>query len=128
MEEVAAQLRKIPQFRSVAGFPADSVTVPGAVVGYPTITYHGTYANGAEEFALPVWVVVGKVAEQAARGKLAPFCKSSGPQSVMATLEAGEYTSLDSLTVQTMEPDTITIGTETYLAARFDTQIIGQGG
>lgn len=128
MDEVAGRLKQIPDFLSVSPHPADSVTVPAAVVGYPEVEFHTTYARGSDRMTLPIWVLVGRVSEQAARAKMAPWLSGSGSRAVLAVLEASGYTSLDSLTVQRAVPDTITVGTTDYLAAMFECDIIGQGG
>lgn len=127
MDEVAEKLRTIPKLVSVQAHAASSITVPGAVLGYPSMQYHVTYARGATRMTLPIWVVIAKASDEAARDKLSAFASDSGPSSVIAVLEAGSYTQFDELTVTSMEPDSITVGTSDYLAAMFSLDLIGRG-
>lgn len=127
MEEVAARLGTIKGLR-VFSYPADSLSPPAAAVLYPdAITYDETYGRGMDRMTLPVLVVVGKVHDRSSRGQIAAYCNGSGPASVKAAVEAGDYTSCDSVRVTGVEFPTATIGGTEYIAAMFDLDIAGQG-
>lgn len=126
MQEIADQLDTIDGLRPY-GWAAESVTVPGAVVGYPEITFDATYGRGMDRWDLPVWAVVAKASNRGAREQMSKFASGGGISTFKQVLEAGSYTSLDVLRAATATPDQITIGTSDYLAYRFDLEIAGQG-
>lgn len=128
MDEIAARLKTISEFRSVWEYPPGSVTPPAAMLSYPdSYNPHGTYQRGAAAITLPVVVVVGKVTDRTSRDLLSQFVADSGPSSVVAVLEAKGYTAFDSLTVTGIEFDTVTIGATDHIAALFDCDIFGSG-
>jgi hypothetical protein len=127
MQEVADRLDTITGLR-VDGYPAGSVTPPAAVLSYPEVTYDETMRRGMDRYVLPVWVLVGKVSDRAARATIAPYLDGGGPKSVKTVLEADPYDSLDSVRVQRADPDVVSVGGVEYLAYQFTLDIAGPGG
>ena len=127
MDEVAAQLDTITGLR-VYGFPADSITPPAAVLAYPDlVTFDQTYGRGMDRLTLPVLVIVGKVTARTSRDNLVPYADGSGTKSIKAVVEAGTYTSCDTVRVVTADFDVIRVGGIDYAAAQFDLDITGSG-
>lgn len=126
MQEIADRLDTIDGLR-VHGYPADSVTPPAAVLGYPDVTYDETMRRGLDRYSLPLWILVGKVSDRAARVAIAPYLDGAGVRSVKSVLEAALFVSLDSLRVQSAEPDVIAIASVEYLAYQFTIDIAGTG-
>lgn len=130
MDEVAGRLRTIPSLANrTHAHPPDAISPPAAIVSYPdSLDPHGTYNRGIALIKkLAVVVVVGRVSVRAARDKIAAYCHSSGPESVVAVLESGTYTAFGELTVMNIGFDTITIAATDYIAAIFDLDIAGSG-
>jgi hypothetical protein len=127
MDEVAARLATIEGLR-VFAYPTDSVAPPAAVVSFPeNITFDETYGRGMDRMTLPVVVAVGKPYARSTRPLLAAYCNGSGPASVKAALEAGDYASCDVVRVTGIDFDVVTIAGTDYMAALFDLDIAGAG-
>lgn len=70
MDELAEALlsENVP---NVYAWPAESVSVPCAVVGYPTsLNFDGVMGRGADTVEFPVYILVGKANSKAARDRL----------------------------------------------------------
>jgi hypothetical protein len=127
MDEIADELDTIAGLR-VFPYPPDSITPPAAIVAYPEeIQFDATYDRGADTLALPVIVAVGKVHDRNTRNLVADYCAGTGAKSVKAVVEAGTYTTFDTVRVDRAELDIVTIGSADYLAAIFNLDIIGDG-
>lgn len=127
MTEVAEQLDTIAGLR-VFDWPVGSAVPPFAFVDYPTsYGFDKGYARGMDQLNLPVVVAVAKVGDRTAKDRLGQYVDGSGSKSVKAVLEAGTYTSFDSLRVQSVEFDVYQLGDSKYLAATFDIDVAGQG-
>lgn len=127
MDQVAAQLDTITDLRCYA-YPPDVVYPPAAIVSYPdAYTFDETYGRGMDRLSLPVVLVVGKVSDRAARDELGAYADGSGSQSVKAVVEAGTYTAFDSVRVESVDFDVVTIAATDYMAALFSLDIVGTG-
>ena len=126
MREMADKLAAITKLNRYA-FPSDSITPPAVVVGFPEITFDRTYGRGMDTFLLPVWVVVGRLGDQSAAENLAAYSDGSGEASVKEQIQAGTYTSFDTVRVTSALPDNPTFGGVEYLAYMFDLDIAGDG-
>lgn len=128
MQEVADRLDTIAGLR-VFAYPTDQPPpIPAAIVSYPdSYTYDATYGRGMDRMELPVWLVVGKVSDRAARDQITKYLDGSGADSVKAVLESGTWTEFDTVRVMSVEFDVIRIGGIDYLAAGLTLDIAGQG-
>jgi hypothetical protein len=127
MQAVSDQLDTIVGLNCYA-WPSSTVSPPAAVIAYPeSIDPDLTYRRGKGRISLPVWVVVGNVSEKSTRDAIAAYVNSSGPASVVAVLDAGTYTAFDTLHVESIEFDVVTIGAVDYLGALFTLDISGSG-
>jgi len=127
MDEVSGRLDTIAGLRCYP-YPVATVTPPAAVVSYPdTYTYDATYGRGMDRMSLPVVLVVGKVSDRAARDTLGAYCDGSGTKSVKQVLEGGTYTAFDSLRVESIEFDVVSIAGVDYMAGVFTVDIAGSG-
>lgn len=126
MDQLRTRLRTIAGLRVVR--PGERVIPPAAVVLFPDrITFDATYGRGRDTMALPVAVLVGKVVDRAAEKTLGAYCNGNGPKSLKAVLERNGYTAMESVTVPSIEPSTITLTAVDYLAAVADLIIVGKG-
>lgn len=109
---------------------AKTVNPPAAVITLPeSMAFHYQYGpDSAEIRDLMVIVLVGRAESRAALGNLMDYVRQYGPKSVKAALEDFAYTTLDSLTVNSVEFDAVTYGDVPYLGAVFHTHIVGRAG
>lgn len=106
---------------NVYDYPAESVTVPCIVVGYPTdIEFDTAFQRGGDRLTVPVWYVVGKGTTKFARDALSVVL--AGVASVKSQLDGD--TDFGDVRVTDASIDEITIGAVTYIAARFDTEVL----
>lgn len=127
MDELAGQLETISDLR-VFAFPADNVSPPAAIVGYPeTITFDVSMGRGVDQIDIPVFVVVGRLTDRTARDALGPYCDGAGDQSIKQTLQAGTYTELSSVRVASIDFDVVSMAAVDFLAAIFNLNVFGPG-
>jgi hypothetical protein len=127
-DELTARLDTIAGLRCF-GYPPPTVVPPAAIVSYPgSITFDETYGRGMDRIPdWPVLIVQGKATDRTARERIYDFAAATGPKSIKAILEAGEYASLDTIRVMSCEFDVVTIGGVDYISALFTLDIAGQG-
>lgn len=127
MDELATRLDTIAGLR-VYNHPPDAVSVPAAIVTYPgTLQFDKTYQRGMDQLDPSVVALVGKVTTKSARDTMAAYCRGSGTSSFKEVLEAGTYTSCDTVRVVSVDFDMVTMSGIEYLAATFALDITGQG-
>lgn len=121
MDGVAASLLAATVAPNNYAFPAQAVTVPCTVVGYPTIEYDLTMGRGADTWVVPVWFVVGKANTASSRDKLS--AAMIGANSVKTALDGAH--SWGDARVMRAEPSEIVIGEATYLASKSECEVYG---
>lgn len=127
IDDIADELDDIAEL-NVYPFAAEHVTVPAAVIGYPeSYEFDQTYGRGSDRMTLPIFVLVGKVSDRAARDALGAYVNGSGTSSIKANLEGGSYSSFDSLRVQSVEFETISVAGQEFLAGVFSVDVFGDG-
>ena len=107
--------------QNVYAWPADSVTIPAVVVGYPTrVVFDLTYQRGGDTFNLPVWLVVGKTGSVASRDAMSTAL--TGAVSIKDGLDGhhdfGDVRCTDAVIEE------ITIAAVSYVGIRFDCEVI----
>jgi hypothetical protein len=129
MDEVALALGVITGLKSVFAYPPPSIVPPAAYVTYPArMVYHQTYQRGTADIeGLPIVLVVGDPTKKRVRDKIAQWSAPDGTGSVMAALEAWDWTSCDDLTVSAAEFDVETIAGIEYMAVIFTATAVGPG-
>ena len=86
MRGLAGLLEASGLVRNVYDFPAEAVTTPAGVVGYPTsIDFDQVFARGKDLYRLPFWVLVGKTGTADARDAVSDVLSDAG--SVKALLD-----------------------------------------
>ena len=127
MDQLATRLDTISGLRCYA-FPADSVTPPAAVVGYPdTYTYDETYGRGMDRMSLPVFVLVARTPDRQARKSIGAYVDGSGTSSVKAVLESGTYTAFSTLRVESVEITQFNLNGTDFICGEFTLDIAGTG-
>lgn len=127
MDALAGQLDTIAGLR-VFAYPADNVPAPAAVVGYPeSIEFDTTMGRGVDEMVIPVFLLVGRVTDRNSRDALGAYCDGSGASSVKAVLQAGAYTAMHRVRVESVDFSVVTIAALEYLAAVFTVHVYGGG-
>lgn len=124
--ELAAQLDTVEGLR-VHPEPPGTIAPPAAILTFPDITFDATYGRGMDSLILPVVLAVARLSDRASGKRIREFVSGSGPGSIKAVVEAGEYTAFDTVRVASVEFDVIPIAAVDYLAATFLLEIAGQG-
>lgn len=127
IDDIADELDDIAEL-NVYAFPAEHVSPPAAVIGYPeSYEFDQTYGRGSDRMTIPVFIIVGLTDQKAARNTLGAYVDGSGASSIKANLEGGSYTSFSSLRVQSVEFQTISVAGQEFLAAVFSVDVFGSG-
>lgn len=124
-QELADQLATIVP-RSTPYAP-DAISPPAAYVFGPETTYDESYGRGLDTARLSVTVAVARVPLAVAWKSLAGYVSGSGPSSVKVLLEAGTYTSFDTIQVIGSHVGDVNLGGDDYKAVAFDLVITGSG-
>lgn len=117
MDGIAAAIRSAGITKSVYPWPVESITVPCAVVGYPTVVeFDSTMGRGSDSASFPVYFMVGKAHDRSARDALTGIVK----QMKNALDDAlGTY----ALRVIGADISEITVAGVNYLAAIFTLEV-----
>lgn len=128
MDEIGARLNLIADL-NVYPFPADTVTVPAAIVFWPDlIEYDQTFGRGDDDITLHVFAVVGRTSDKAARDNLTKYADGSGPSSFKQAIEApGPGQSFGLAAVTEVDFGEYQSSGVSYLAAHFTVEITGIG-
>lgn len=120
MDGVATLLSSSSIAPTVYGWPADSVSVPCAVVGYPTrMEFDTVMGRGGDLVELPVYVLVGRTGTKDSRDALSAILADTS--SVKSALDGAR--SFGSVRVTDATIDEVTVSGLVYLAARFTTEV-----
>ena len=104
-------------------YPAETISVPCAVVGYPErIDFDVTYQRGADQATLPVYFVVGRASEASARTALSAVIADAS--SIKSALDGNLGGAVDSCRVLDMRVLSLTVAGIDYLAGVFDTEVV----
>lgn len=125
--EIEAALGTIAGLR--VGKWGQQVRVPAALVTLPeSVKFHQTAGVGSTRVEdLMVLVLAAKPDAVTAVGTLMPYVAETGAQSIKAKLETYAWTTIDDLTVLSVDFDVVTYQETPYLAAMFHTDIMGKG-
>lgn len=125
LDALGAALETIPGLR-VYAYPPDAVAPPAAVVGLPEMPFDLTF-GGANEWDVPVYVIVGKVSDRTSRTALCTYVTPTGASSAKAAIEADITLggACDSVAVTRAEFTTITVAGTEYLAAELTASVVG---
>jgi hypothetical protein len=127
MDEVADKLRPITGLQ-VFAYPEKMITPPTAIITYPDdYTFDETYGRGSDRITLPVHLIVADVTAESSKYQIAEYCDGSGARSVKAIVEAGTYTSCDSVRVSNIDFGTMKVAGLDYISAVFDLDVFGPG-
>lgn len=103
-------------------YPAESITVPCAVVGYPTeVDFDLTFQRGGDTFRIPVWLIVGKSGTVDARDALSE--RLTGVGSLKEALDGSH--AFGSVRCTDAEVAEITVAATTYIGIKFSTEVVG---
>lgn len=118
MDAIGAALAGITGVR-VYDYLAENVAVPAAVVGLPMpLTYDHTKGRGTDRATFPVYLVVGRVSDRAARDALAVYCDGTAAATVAVKAAVDAVAECRVIDVDFSNP-VMTIGGAEYLAATF---------
>lgn len=125
LDALAAAVDNITGLRTYA-YPADQVSPPAAVIGLPEVPYDATF-GGADEWEVPIFVVVGKVSDRASRTALCSYVTPTGATSIKAAVEADKTLggACDSVAVTRAEFTTISVAGTEFLGAELTCSVVG---
>jgi hypothetical protein len=127
MSELGDQLDTISKL-NVYRYSANKPSAPAALVSLPDdLNYLGAYGRGLDSMTLPVTVLVGKMSDSSSHRDMAAYANGSGARSVKQVLEAGTYTAMDTVVVESVDFLIYTVNDIDYLAAEFAVKITGSG-
>lgn len=123
MDTLGTALAGITGLR-VYDYLADNVAVPAAVVGLPQpLVYDHTHGRGSDRATFPVYVVVGKVSDRAARDALATYCDGTAAATVSVKAALDAVAGCRVIDVDFTNP-VMTIAGADYLAATFHVDLV----
>ena len=120
MDGIAALLVTAALCDNNYAWPADSVTVPCTVVGYPTrIEFDGTFARGMDTWTFPLWHVVGRSNTKDARDRLSTAMNDG--TSIKSALDGAQ--SFGDVRVTEARVAEITVGAVAMLAVEYEVEV-----
>lgn len=123
MDAIANAITDADITKRAYGYPADSISVPCAVVGFPdSIEFDVTFQRGADQTVIPVYFIVGKVTEKSARDHLASII--TGATGIKDTLDGNLGGVVDTLRVTDMKILNVQVSGIDYLAAQFNAEVV----
>jgi hypothetical protein len=103
-------------------YPAQSISPPCLVVGYPEdIEFDLSFTGGSHQLTMPVWVAVGMVADKTARDRISALV--SGVSGFKEALEGNLGGTVQVCHVVDCKIETITVAAVDYLAGKFTLEI-----
>lgn len=125
--ELGERLKTIAGLR-VYPWNVPTVTPPAASVALPeSVTFDATYGRGSDTMVFEILVVVGTASDRGATLAMAEYLAGAGPSSVKEAVD-GRGTAFDEATVESAEPQVVTISGTAYQGAAFKVNIYGRGG
>jgi hypothetical protein len=122
MDAIAEQIISSGLQKRAYAWPVETVTVPCAVVGYPTsLDFDATFNRGSDNAIHPVYFVVGKVSDRTARDELSGIIANS--INIKTAIDGTLGDVVSSANVTDCQIQEITIGAVQYIAARFEIEI-----
>ena len=126
MSELGDQLDTISGLR-VKDYDADEIQVPAGLITLPMdIDYRGSF-RGMRQLNLTVIVLVQSDTDRVRKDLITPYADDEGSKSVIATLERGNYTSFDSISVHRGRFRFYVFNQIKYLGIGFDSEITVTG-
>ena len=123
MDAIAAAIEAQGVTSRTYAYPAESVSVPCAVVGYPDeIEFDIVYQRGADLANIPVYFLTGRVVDRAARDRMAAII--SGATGIKEALDGDLGGAVQSLRVTDMKVLNVQVAGVDYLAAKFNAEVI----
>lgn len=100
-------------------YPAESVQVPCSVIGYPELDQNVIFTSGKLQNTYPVYVLVGKASERAARDLISTYLHDIPP-----LLNAVTGGGIDYVNVDTAQLREVRVADGSYLAAVFSCSVM----
>lgn len=107
---------------NVYAFPAESITVPCALVGYPEkVVFDLTFQRGGDTFLLPVWLIVGRSGTIDTRDTLSGYL--TGIASLKESLDGSH--AFGSVRCTDAEIAEVTVAGTTYTGIKISAEVLG---
>lgn len=122
LSDVMDGLADLTGMDNAYAWPAENISVPCAVVGFPThVEFDLVYGRGADTFQLPVWLVVGKSGTIDSRNRLSE--KLTGVASIKEQLDGSH--DFGSVRCTDAEVAELSVAGTPYVAIKFNVEVIG---
>lgn len=123
MEAIAGALNSVnPDYRADP-YPADAISPPATVVGYPNpLEFDATMTRGADRAEIPVYFAVGTTSDRAAMERIAAIVAGAG--AIKDTLDGDLGGTVDSCRVMAMRVLRVELAGGAYLAAVFSLEVV----
>lgn len=124
MDAIADAIRNEGVTDRVYEWPSDQVSPPCAVVGYPRdedIEFDVTYGRGSDRAVFPIYLMVGRVSERAARDRLSTLL--TGATGLKDHLDGNLGGAVQTARLKTVRIEEVTVGAVAYLAAVADLEV-----
>ena len=83
--------------------------------------------RGSDELVIPVIILVGTASSLDTRDRMSIYASGTGQYSVKYILEHTAFTSCDTVRVESVEFQVMTVAGTDYLAGSFNVHVIGKG-
>lgn len=122
MDAITGQLTAAGRQEAMYPYPADTISAPAVVVGYPTeIEYDSTFRRGSDRAVYPVWFVVPRTDPKKARDDISAIL--AGARSIKDVLDGDLGGVVQACRVTGAKPAFIDVGAVSYAAAEFTVEV-----
>ncbi len=117
-------LQNIAKLR-VYDFPSSKVEPPAAVLSLPETPYDVTLGGRADEWTLPLWILVSKGDDRSAYAEITQYLEAEGERSIRAMIEADRTLggACDTCAVINARPQFASVGGVEFLAIEFTLEV-----
>jgi hypothetical protein len=124
MDALAAKFVSAGVVANAYAYPAETIQPVCAIVGYPEIDFDLTMGRGGDTARFPVYVVVGRVREKAARDPLSALITgAAGTKNALDGTLTYSGTTYGDARVTDCRIETLTVAGVEYLCATFDVEV-----
>ena len=122
MDAIAAQLLSAGVTARAYAWPRAEVSPPCAIVGYPAEIPFDLTFGGGQEFEIPVYLLVGPVADRETRDALSAALGSAG--AVKAALDGSLSGTVSDARVSRARVETVPVGLVDFLSVAFTLEVL----
>lgn len=123
MDAIAQRIKDANVTPRAYPWPVGNITVPCAVVGYPTkLDFDMTFKRGGDEANFPIYFIVGKSGDLSSRDALSNII--TGATSIKDNLDGNLGGAVQSARVTNCQVEEVAVAGVDYLAAVFTLEVL----